>query len=345
MDNFKGETRQALLNRAFLYIVLIGFSFFIFLRVRALLFDLFVAVVLSVLAEPIVYRLSKRFNRRLSTIITVGTIILVIGGIIFSIIPIMVQELYLLSSNMPEYFDNIVKYFNSEGFSISNQSLNLEEEFNNLFREYGSAVGNTVVFAGRGILNAMFHFFVIFFFSFYLIAEGDGWRIPLKDALPGNISKTIDQVWTIGVSKAGAWIAARVILGILASIAFTISFLIIGLPSPFALGISAGLLSQLVPAVGTFLGGIVPVLASISLGPTYILYTLVVLVAYQFIENYFISPRVTKVTMDIHPAVAVFATIFGAYTAGVIGAVLALPIAATIQGIIEIILLNRDNSE
>ena len=321
MDNFKGETRQALLNRAFLYIVLIGFSFFIFLRVRALLFDLFVAVVLSVLAEPIVYRLSKRFNRRLSTIITVGTIILVIGGIIFSIIPIMVQELYLLSSNMPEYFDNIVKYFNSEGFSISNQSLNLEEEFNNLFREYGSAVGNTVVFAGRGILNAMFHFFVIFFFSFYLIAEGDGWRIRLKDALPGNISKTIDQVWTIGVSKAGAWIAARVILGILASIAFTISFLIIGLPSPFALGISAGLLSQLVPAVGTFLGGIVPVLASISLGPTYILYTLVVLVAYQFIENYFISPRVTKVTMDIHPAVAVFATIFGAYTAGVIGAV------------------------
>ena len=75
MDNFKGETRQALLNRAFLYIVLIGFSFFIFLRVRALLFDLFVAVVLSVLAEPIVYRLSKRFNRRLATIITVATII------------------------------------------------------------------------------------------------------------------------------------------------------------------------------------------------------------------------------------------------------------------------------
>ena len=110
----------------------------------------------------IVYRLSKRFNRRLATIITVATIILVIGGIIFSIIPIMVQELYLLSSNMPTYFDNIVKYFNSEGFSISNQSLNLEEEFNNLFREYGSAVGNTVVFAGRGILNAMFHFFVIF---------------------------------------------------------------------------------------------------------------------------------------------------------------------------------------
>ena len=70
---------------------------------------------------------------------------------------------------------------------------------------------------------------------------------------------------------------------------------------------------------------------------------MVVLVAYQFIENYFVSPRVTRVTMVIHPAVAVFATLFGAYTAGVIGAVLALPIAATIQGILEIILINKNN--
>ena len=82
MNNFKGETRQALLNRAFLYIILIGISSVILLRVRSLIFDLFVAVVLSVLAEPIVYRLSKRFNRRLSAIITVAAIILIIGGII-----------------------------------------------------------------------------------------------------------------------------------------------------------------------------------------------------------------------------------------------------------------------
>ena len=164
----------------------------------------------------------------------------------------MVQELYLLSSNMPTYFDNIVKYFNSEGFSISNQSLNLEEEFNNLFREYGSAVGNTVVFAGRGILNAMFHFFVIFFFSFYLIAEGDGWRVRLKEALPSNVSKTIDQVWTIGVSKAGAWIAARVILGILASIAFTISFLIMDYPHPLPWEFLQDYCHNLFPLLGHF---------------------------------------------------------------------------------------------
>ena len=99
----------------------------------------------------------------------------------------------------------------------------------------------------------------------------------------------------------------------------------------------------MIPVVGTFLGGIVPVLASVSLGTSYILYTLLVLVLYQFIENYFVSPRVTRSTMEIHPAVAVFSTLFGAYTIGAVGAILALPVAATIQGVLGTIIEIRKN--
>ena len=339
----KGETRQELLNRAFIYLVLVSFAVIIFLRVRSLLFDLFVAVVLAALAEPIVYRLSKKTGRKLAAFLTVVSILLVIAGILFSIIPVMVQELYFLSTQLPNYLDNILDYFNSEGFTISNQSLDLESEFNSFIKNYGGAVGNTVVFAGQGILSAFGHFFVIFFFAYYLISEGEQWRIKLKESLDDRFSNAIDQVWTIGVSKAGGFIVARVILSILASAVFSVSFAVIGLPSAIALGISAGILSQLIPVVGTFLGGIVPVLASISLGTSYILYTLLVLVLYQFVENYFISPRITKSTMEIHPAVAVFSTLFGAYTIGAVGAVLALPVAATIQGVIGTILENRKN--
>ena len=339
----KGETRQELLNRAFIYLVFISFAVIIFLRVRSLLFDLFVAVVLAALAEPIVYRLSKKTGRKLAAFLTVISILLVIAGTLLSIIPVMVQELYFLSTQLPNYLDNILTYFNSEGFIISNQSLDLESEFNSFIKNYGGAVGNRVVFAGQGILSAFGHFFVIFFFAYYLISEGEQWRVKLKESLDDRYSNAIDQVWTIGVSKAGGFIVARVILAILASFVFTISFAVIGLPSAIALGISAGILSQLIPVVGTFLGGIVPVLASISLGTSYILYTLLVLVLYQFIENYFISPRITRSTMEIHPAVAVFSTLFGAYTIGAVGAILALPVAATIQGVIGTILENRKN--
>ena len=337
----KGETRQELLNRAFLYVLLISISVLIFLRVKSLIFDLFVAVVLSALAEPVVYRLSKKINRKASALVAVSVILLLIGATLFSIIPIMVQEIYFLSSQLPTYFDNFINYLNVEGFAISSQSLDLETQFNSLIKDYGSTVGSSVVFAGQGLLRTLGHIFIIFFFTYYLISEGDGWRIKLKESLPNNVSTSIDQVWTIGVSKAGGFIVAKVILGVLASIVLSVSFLIIGLPSPIALGVAAGILSQLIPVVGTFLGGLVPFIASISLGTTAMIATVMVLFIYQIVENYLVSPRVTKSTMEIHPAIAVFATLFGDYTLGGVGAILALPVAATVQGVIGTVLKNR----
>ena len=340
----KGETRQELLNRAFLYVLIIAFSVLIFLRVKSLIFDLFVAVVLAALAEPVVYRLTKKINRQSAALVAVSLILLVIGATLFSIIPIMMQEIYFLSSQMPTYFDNFINYLNVEGFAVSSQSLDLENQFNSLIKDYGSTVGSSVVFAGQGLLRTLGHIFIIFFFTYYLISEGDGWRVKLKESLPSNISSSIDQVWRIGVSKAGGFIVAKVILGVLSSIVLSVSFLLIGLPSPIALGVAAGILSQLIPVVGTFLGGLVPFIASISLGTNAMIATVVVLLAYQIIENYFISPRVTKSTMEIHPAIAVFSTLFGAYTLGGVGAILALPVAATVQGVIGTILKNRKDT-
>ena len=337
----KGETRQELLNRAFLYILLISISVLIFLRVKSLIFDLFVAVVLAALAEPVVYRLSKKVGRKLAALISLSVILLVIGAAFFSIIPIMVQEIYFLSSQIPAYFDNFIGWLNVEGFTVSIQATDLESQFDALKKDYGSTVGSSVVFAGQGLLRTLGHIFIIFFFTYYLISEGDGWRVKLKESLPSNISTSIDQVWTIGVSKAGGFIVAKFILGVLASIVLSVAFLLVGLPSPIALGVSAGILSQLIPVVGTFLGGLVPFIASISLGTTSILSTILVLLIYQIIENYFISPRVTKSTMEIHPAVAVFSTLFGAYTLGGVGAILALPVAATVQGVLGTIISNR----
>ena len=337
----KGETRQELLNRAFLYVLLISISVLILLRVKSLIFDLFVAVVLSALAEPVVYRLSKKINRKASALVAVSVILLLISATLFSIIPIMVQEIYFLSSQLPTYFDNFINYLNVEGFAISSQSLDLETQFNSLIKDYGSTVGSSVVFAGQGLLRTLGHIFIIFFFTYYLISEGDGWRVKLKESLPNSVSTSIDQVWTIGVSKAGGFIVAKVILGVLASIVLSVSFLIIGLPSPIALGVAAGILSQLIPVVGTFLGGLVPFIASISLGTTAMVATVLVLFIYQIVENYLVSPRVTKSTMEIHPAIAVFATLFGAYTLGGVGAILALPVAATVQGVIGTVLKNR----
>ena len=123
MNMKKGESRQELLNRAFIYVLFIGIAVIIFLRVKPLIFDIFVALVLAALAEPVVYRLSKKFGRNVSALISVGILLLVIFGIIFSLIPVMVQEIYYLSTQLPTYLDNILDYIENINIELIDDNI------------------------------------------------------------------------------------------------------------------------------------------------------------------------------------------------------------------------------
>jgi predicted PurR-regulated permease PerM len=112
-------------------------------------------------------------------------------------------------------------------------------------------------------------------------------------------------------------------------------FLVIGLPYPLALALWVGLVSQFVPTVGTYLAGAVPVIVALIENPIDALWVLIAIVVYQQIENYLISPKVTANTMDLHPAVAFGSAIVGANLLGALGAVLAIPVAATVTAVVQ----------
>ena len=342
--NNKIDTRRDLLNRAFIYAIAISFAVIIFLEVRPLLFDIFVAFVLSIIAEPSVNKLEGKLKRNQAALIVLLAILALIIGTLLSIVPIMVTQLYELSLQIPNYIENIVTSLENSSFinfEINNQNLDYESQFTNLFEKYGGTVGNTVVFASQGIIEGLGHIIVIFLFTFYLISDGNKWRAALRNNLSSSFWKIIDEVWNVGVSKAAGFTVAKFILGVFASLVLSIGFLFVGLPSAIALGVAAGILSQLIPVVGTFIGGLVPFVASISLGTNKMIATILIVMLYQVVENYYISPKVTQKTMSVHPGIAIFATLFGAYTIGPVGAILALPVAATIQGLIATYIHSR----
>ena len=338
------ETRTELLNRAFIYIIVIGFGVLIILQVSPLLFDLFVSLVLASIAEPLVIRIESYIGRPFSAFISVLLVLLIITLTLLSIIPIMVSQFYELTTQLPVYFDSMIQIVENNqliNFDINSQTWDLEMQSKEFLKQYGATVGNTVAFAGQTILKTLSHTLIIFILTFFLISDGPKWRISVKKALPSKYSKLFDDLWTVGVSKAGGFIAAKFILSVLAGIVISICFALIGLPSPIALGFAAGILSQLIPFLGTFIGGVVPVLAALSLGTNALLFTLLVLLAYQFVEGYIFTPIVAKKTLSIHPGVAIFATLFGGYVIGITGVILALPVAATIHGFVTIILNKR----
>ncbi len=107
------------------------------------------------------------------------------------------------------------------------------------------------------------------------------------------------------------------------------------MPYPVALGIWVGVTSQVLPVIGTYIAGALPVFIALVEDPITALWVLVIIVAYQQLENLVISPRVTSRTMEIHPAVSVGAVIAGGSLMGIVGAVLALPVAAIVQSLIS----------
>ena len=108
-----------------------------------------------------------------------------------------------------------------------------------------------------------------------------------------------------------------------------------GVPYALPLAVWVGVVSQFIPAVGTYLAALVPLLVALTVRPITAVVVLVGLVVYQQIENTVLSPRITARTMSLHPAVAFGSVLVGTSLLGVVGALVALPATAIIQAFVS----------
>jgi predicted PurR-regulated permease PerM len=172
-------------------------------------------------------------------------------------------------------------------------------------------------------------------FSFYLVADGPKLRRSVCSVLPPRQQKMVVGLWELSIRKTGGYLYSRVLLAALNATFTWFAFLIIGLPSPLALAVFAGIVSQFVPVIGTYIAGALPVLIALLNDPVKALWVIGYLVIYQQVENYLFSPRISARTMEIHPAVAFGSVFVGANLLGAVGAFLALPAAAIVQAFVS----------
>ena len=107
------------------------------------------------------------------------------------------------------------------------------------------------------------------------------------------------------------------------------------MPYSLALGLWVGIVSQFIPTVGTYIAMVLPVVVALKENPAKALWVLAFLVLYQQFENYVLGPKVTKHSMNVHPALAIGTVFAGGLLLGGVGAILALPATAVIQAVIS----------
>ncbi len=139
------------------------------------------------------------------------------------------------------------------------------------------------------------------------------------------------RAWEIAVVKTGGYIYSRALMALISGIAHYVLLETLGVPYAPALAVWVGLVSQFIPTIGTYLAGALPMLIAFTVDPWYALWVLIFVVVYQQFENYVLQPRITAKTVDIHPAVAFGSVVAGTALLGAVGALVAIPVTATLQ--------------
>ena len=298
-----------------------------------LLISLFFALAI----EPAVNRLAARgWSRGSATslmLLSVFVAVISFGAAIGTLVATQAQDLF---DNREQYVTDTVDFLNDTfGTSIDSQNwIESISDPNGSVQNFFENQQDRVVDVSLGALSGLLQVFSIILFAFYLIADGPRLRRTICSRLSADKQKTVLAVWNLAVQKTGGYIYSRALLAVVSAFFHWIVFQSIGTPAPVALAVWVGLISQFLPVVGTYLAGVLPVLLAFLDSPIKALIVIVFIAVYQQLENFLLAPKITAQTLELHAAVAFGAAIAGGAILGPIGAVLALPFAAMVQGIV-----------
>lgn len=319
-------------------IIVVNWSQSLLVQLRSFLITLLTALFISFAVEPLVNTLAKRGWKR-SRATMVAFLVIVVGGSVFAavMVQLTISEVSGLVDAAPGYIRQAVSWIN-ERFHTSLTADTLVEQlkkYQSQLSTVATDLGGRVLSITSSLVGGVFQFFTVLLFAYYMTSDGPKFRRAICSVLPEDKQRLVLEVWELSIDKTGGYLYSRMVLAAASSVASFIAFSAVGLPYALALAIWVGIVSQFVPVIGTYLAGVLPVLIGVLNKPVSGLIIIIFLVVYQQVENYYLSPRVTARTMDIHPAIAFGAVIIGATMLGGIGAVIALPFAAILQAFIS----------
>jgi predicted PurR-regulated permease PerM len=198
-----------------------------------------------------------------------------------------------------------------------------------------SSLAGGIFGAVLSVVGVIFSVLTVIVFSFYFSADAPRIKRFLASWLPQERQLVFIEVWDISVRKAGGFLISKLALAALSSAAHVAFFWFIDIPYWLPMGIFAGVVSQFIPTIGTYLGVALPGLFALFSDPLDVLWIILFATAYQQLENYVLTPRISTATMAINSGVALAAVFVGAALFGPIGAIIGIPVVAIIIAIIE----------
>lgn len=296
---------------------------------------LVVATFLAIALSGPVNLLARRIRRGYAITIVYLTLMLAPIALGVLIVPPMIRQGVDFVNKLPAYSQDVQDYVNrndrlqkiDKDFEITDK---LQKEANNAPKHFGEAAG-TLRDVGAAIVSSLFAGFTIIILSLFMVARGRSWVDAAVDLRGGHerdaLKRALDRIgMAVGNYVGGAAVQASV-----AGVSSFLMLTILGVPFAAPLAILVALF-DLLPMVGATIAAVfVGVVTLFSDFPTATIIWAIFAIAYQQFENYVIQPQIQKRAVELQPFVTLVSVLFGGTLFGVIGAILAVPTAATIQ--------------
>ncbi len=302
------------------------------------LFNLLLAWLIAISFDPIVSYLAHRGMRRgvatgivaASTLSLIALFIALFGGVLATQIVELVQALPDLVLNIVEWVN---RTFNTQIDPVTLlNNLNLTSD---QITDLATSLAGGIFGVLAGVVGIVFDFVTILVFSFYFSADSPRIKRFIASWLKPARQVVFIQVWDIAVRKAGGFVISKLALATLSAAFHCGFFYLIDIPWWLPMGIFAGVVSQFIPTIGTYIGVALPALFAVFEEPIDVLWIVIFATVYQQIENYVFTPRISTKTMDINSGVALASVFIGAALFGPIGAIIGIPLAAIVIAVFE----------
>ena len=296
--------------------------------IRDILMIVFISVVIAAAINAPVSWLQRHKTPRLLGVIFIYLILfLLIGLIITLIFPPLSEQIRQLAVVFPELTGKI-------GLSIQqwwgeyNAQGNLQEFFGNIsdkLAQAASSVFETTVSFFGGLFSAI----IILVISFYLSVQEKGAKKFLISLTPDEHKTYVSGLVERIEGKIGGWFRGQLLLMLIIGCLVFIGLYFLGIKYALILALVAAVL-EIVPYIGPILAAIPAVILAFIQSPFLALLVILLYIVIQQLENYVITPQVMKKTVGLNPVVIIIVMLIGAKLAGVLGLILAVPLAAAI---------------
>lgn len=311
----------------------------IILKVLGVITPFFIGFVIAWLLNPLVNKLTEKgMKRSLAVVIVYLLLIVVIYLFCWALIPTLVDQINEMAKMIPDLFNEskdvvnnlFVKLSDTTNIDMSSVKLEFLTFLEKFAKNMATNLPTTMINIVQGIVSGVGQFLISFVIGFYLLFNFNNCKEHLMSVLPRRIKGEAEELLTNISKTLYKFVNGTLLVSLILFVVSVIGFEIIGLDAPVLFAMFCAI-TNIIPYVGPYIGGIPAVLVGFTSSPLVGILTLIFIVAVQGFEGNFLHPIVIGKQMDLHPVTIVISLLIFEYFFGIIGMIIATPIVAVMK--------------